>query len=100
MKNTRNKYLIKNTTIFTISNFSTKIISFFLIPLYTWKLTKADYGIVDLLFTISTFLYPVLTLNIVEAVFRFSMDKDKNDKKIIYNGVLCNIIGISGSIFI
>lgn len=92
--NKRSKYLLKNITIFTISNFSTKLITFFLIPLYTWKLSTSEYGIVDLLFTISSFIYPLLTLNIVESVFRFSMDKNKEDNKIIYNGIICNIIGI------
>ena len=42
----RNKYLLKNTVIFSIGNFGTKIISFFLVPLYTNILTTREYGTV------------------------------------------------------
>ena len=88
----RNRYLFKNTFIFALSSLSTKLITFFLIPLYTWRLTTAEYGTVDLLFTICNFVYPLLTLNIVEAVFRFSMDKNADHKKIINLGIICYCI--------
>lgn len=95
MKSTnRNKYLFKNTVIFAISNMSTKLITFFLIPLYTWKFSTSDFGIADLLFTICNFVYPLLTLNIVEAVFRFSMDKNIDEKKIVNLGLICYFICI------
>ena len=94
MKNDRRKRLIKNTTIFAISNISTKLIVFLLLPIYTWKLSTSEYGIVDLLFTISNFIYPLLTLNIVESIFRFSMDKNIDNNKIVYNGLICNMICI------
>ena len=68
----RVKYLIKNTAIFTIGNIATKLISFFLIPLYTNVLTTSEYGVVDLVITISTIAVPLLTLNVMEAVMRFN----------------------------
>ena len=95
----RNSYLLKNTIIFAIGNFSTKFISFFLVPLYTNCLTTAEYGKVDLLYTICTFLYPLLTLNISEAVFRFSMDKDENNNNVLSIGFFCTVIGIILGLF-
>lgn len=97
---TKNKYLLKNTTLFAISNFSTKLGMFFLVPLYTWRLSTSEYGVADLLVTVCSFLYPLLTLNIVEAVFRFSMDKDKNEGKIVMNGVLCNLLCVVLGLFV
>lgn len=95
----RTKYLLKNTTIFAISNLATKLITFFLVPLYTYCLTTKEYGIVDLLFTISTVLIPIITLNVVEAIYRFSMDKDADNNKIVSIGTLmfliCIIIGLA-----
>lgn len=79
----RNKYLFKNTAIFAVGNFASKFISFFLVPLYTNCLMAAEYGTVDLLYTLCNFLVPLFTLNIVEAVLRFSLDKNANEKKII-----------------
>lgn len=95
MKENRINYLLKNTSIFAISNISTKIIVFLLVPLYTYCLTTEEYGTVDLLFTISSFLVPILTLNISEAVYRFSLDKDANNNKIVsISGfiVICSLL--------
>ena len=70
----RGKELLKNTAIIGIGNFSTKIISFLLLPLYTSLLSTSDYGIYDLLLTISTFLIPVITMLMSESMFRFLID--------------------------
>ncbi len=71
----RIKYLLKNTGILTISSFATKILSIFLVPLYTGILTTTEYGIFDLVGTSTSIIFPILTLNIVEAVMRFAMDR-------------------------
>ena len=41
--NKKYKYLGKNTIIFAISSFGTKILSFLLVPLYTSVLTTEEY---------------------------------------------------------
>lgn len=91
MKISRKKYLLRNTIIFAISTFATKLISFLLIPLYTNILNPSEYGKVDLLFTICNFLYPLFTLNISEAIYRFSMDKRHDFEKIKSIGLICFI---------
>lgn len=77
----RSKYLLKNTLIFTLGNIGSRLISFFLIPLYTNVLSTSQYGTVDLITTISTVVGPMLTLNIAESVMRFGLDKDANKEK-------------------
>ncbi len=73
--------LSKNAILFTISNFGSKIISFLLVPLYTYVLSTKDYGNIDLINTTVQLLIPILTLNIQDAVLRFALDKKykKND---------------------
>lgn len=83
MGKNRNKYLLKNTAVFAIGNFASKFISFFLVPLYTNALIAAEYGTADLLYTLCNFLVPLFTLNIVEGVLRFSLDKYANEKNIV-----------------
>ena len=80
----KNKYLLKNTAIFAVGNFASKFISFFLVPLYTNCMIATEYGSADLLYTLCNFLIPLFTLNITEAVLRFSLDKDVDRKKIIH----------------
>lgn len=94
MAKERNNYLIKNTIIFTLGNFGSKLISFFLVPLYTNVLTAAEYGVADLVATVGTIAIPILTLNISEAVMRFALDKDADKEKITQIGTRILLIGI------
>lgn len=96
----RIKYLAKNTAIFTFGNLGSKIISFFLIPLYTNALTTEEYGVIDLIVTVVTVAIPILTLNINESVMRFSLDKDANTKKITQIGTNILVIGMVVGLFI
>ena len=43
------KKLISNTVIFAIGTFSSKVLVFLLMPLYTRVLSDAEYGITDLI---------------------------------------------------
>ena len=82
----RKKELVKNTIIISIGKFSTKVVSFLLLPLYTAILVPAEKGQVDLLNRISLFLIPIITLQMDEALFRFLIDtKTDKDKKNIFS---------------
>lgn len=96
----RTKYLLKNTTIFAISNMATKLITFFLVPLYTYCLNTEEYGVIDMFFTISSVLIPIVTLNVVEAIYRFSMDRDAENNKIVSIGIILFILCIILSLFL
>lgn len=76
------RYLIKNTGILTISSFSSKILVFLLVPLYTSVLSTAEYGTYDLSVTTIQLLLPVFTLNIYDAVMRFFMDSRYSKKEV------------------
>lgn len=72
------KYLLKNSSILAISNFSSKLLVFFLVPLYTGVLSTAEYGIYDLIVSTVSLLLPILTLNIIDGVMRFSLDNTES----------------------
>lgn len=76
------KYLLKNIGLLTISQFSSKILSFLLVPLYTSILSTEEYGIYGIYSTTISLLVPILTLNLSEAALRFSLDKRYEKKKI------------------
>ncbi|MCM1508600.1 MAG: oligosaccharide flippase family protein [Ruminococcus flavefaciens] len=94
MKESRKKYLLKNTAVFALGSMGTKLISFFLIPLYTNILSTSEYGIADLVTTISTVVAPVIILNISEAVMRFSLDKNADNNKIMSTGILTFLMAV------
>ena len=78
----KSSYLLKNTSILTICNFSSKILVFLLVPLYTSVLTTAEYGIYEIIMSTIQLLVPFLTLNVSEGVLRFLMDKDANVEQV------------------
>ena len=84
----RNKYLMKNTVIFAIGNLGSRIINFFLVPLYTNLLSTEEYGVVDYIYTIGMLGVPIITLNISEAIMRFCLDKDADKYKIMSIGLM------------
>ncbi len=80
----KNKYLLKNIGIMTLSKFSSKILVFLLVPLYTSILSTEEYGTYDLIISTVQLLYPILCLNIADATLRYVMDKNY-DKKGVFN---------------
>lgn len=83
----RSKYLFKNLRILTISNFSSKLLVFLLVPLYTSVLSTTEYGTYDLVVSTVTLLFPILTVNIIDAVMRFSMEKFCANEEIAFIGL-------------
>ncbi len=80
--NSRIKYLLKNTSLFALSEVASKIINFVLVPLYTYVLTKEQYGTADLVFTFASLFSPLIMFNLGEALMRFLLDKETDDSKI------------------
>lgn len=77
------KALLKNIGLLTLSSFATKLLSFFLVPLYTSVLSTSEFGTYDMFNTTVSLLFPILTVDIQEAVLRFSLDSKSNEGKVI-----------------
>lgn len=93
--NSKNKFLGKNIAIFSIGMLIPKIITIILIPLITKYISNEDYGIAELLIVTVSLIIPLFSFDIQEAVLRFAMDKNENNKKIFSIGisiVLCSEI--------
>lgn len=76
-------YLLKNLGLLGLSNFGSKILVFLLVPLYTSVLSTADYGEFDIYYSAIQVLFPILTLNISDAVMRFALDRGANIRQIM-----------------
>ena len=90
--NDKYKFLLKDTFIFALGNFGSKIILFLLVPLYTNYLTTSEYGTADLITTFSQLIIPIASLCINESIVRFALKKDEKPENVI-------IIGFSIFIF-
>lgn len=72
------KKLLKSTLIYGIGNFGSRILSFLLVPLYSFYLTKAELGYYDLIITTVTLISPFITLQISDAAYRWLLDDQDN----------------------
>lgn len=90
-----NKYkkLGKNVALLTIGNFSSKVLSFLLVPFYTAILSTAEYGTSDMLTTSVNLIMPIFTLMIYEAVMRYALDVSDDRKQVFSTGLYVTVIG-------
>lgn len=79
-----NKYqkLAGNTIIFAIGSFGAKLVSFFLVRLYTGCMSPEEYSTADLLYQVQNILYPIVSLSMADAIIRYGIDKAYDNKKI------------------
>ncbi len=98
------RYLVKNTILFTISSFGSKLLAFFLVPLYTNVLSTTDYGIADIITTTASVLIYILTINISASVMRFAIEDKKTPQRSLRYGLQVllkgTVIMLSGTIFV
>ena len=88
---------MKNTVVFTIGNFSSKILVFLLLPLYTNYLNPAEYGEVDIYINILSIAYSFVSLQTIETVFRYIQDakNDREKDEVISNSLIVALAGIA-----
>lgn len=89
------KKLASNTIIFAIGSFGAKILSFFLVRLYTTYIDSAGFGIKELIETTANFLIPVVTFSMTDAVVRYGLRKEYSKKKIFTSAAIMIMIGLT-----
>ena len=72
--------LAKNTVIYFIGTFGSKILSFLLLPLYSSYLTQGQYGNYDLINTIIQIATPAVTLMLDNAMYVYLLSAEKNGR--------------------
>lgn len=90
-----NKILVKNSLVILLGKVFTQLLSFLLLPLYTAYLTTEDYGITDLIFTLTNLMAPVIILQLDAGMFRALIDNRENarrEKQIVKSIIIFSII--------
>ncbi|MGN0696286.1 MAG: lipopolysaccharide biosynthesis protein [Oscillospiraceae bacterium] len=89
------KKLMGNTLIFAIGQFGAKLLSFFLVKLYTATLTTAEYSTADLLYNTLNVLVPVVTFSMSDAIIRFGLDKAYDKRKVYTTANIMTLLGMA-----
>lgn len=89
----RYKSLAANMALFAVNAVSTRLISFFLVPLYTYYMSAGEYGITDMSLTVISLVTPIVTLSAGEAVLRFVIGDRNHDAE--YTAIALGIVALS-----
>lgn len=89
----RYKKLLGNSAVFAVGSLGSKLISFLLVPFYTFVLTKEQFGTVDLMTTTVNMMLPIVTLSAFDAVFRFVLDNNGTENTVFVNGIFISFLG-------
>lgn len=98
----RYKKLASDTLIFSIGNFGSKFISFFLTPFFTFYLTPKELGEADYYGTLVNLIVPIVTVNIFEALLRFTISERYLKREYLatamkfYGMIVMTVLMISG----
>ena len=91
--NSKYSYLLNNTLIFAIGSFGSKLISFLLVPFYTYVLTTSEYGQADYVMTISYLLIPIISFAFQDSVLRFGLENKSDCSNVAANSLFVFLLG-------
>lgn len=89
------KILLKNTALYTISSFGSKIFSFLIVPLYTYYLSTKEFGTYDTIYSMVALIAPMCVLAIHEGLLRWLLKSDEDDKIVANTGMTLYILFIT-----
>lgn len=78
--NSKLSSFIKGSSILVLSNICLKAINFFLLPLYTNKLTPEMIGVSDSITTLTGVILPLLTMGLDSAFSAFYFEREDRDR--------------------
>lgn len=92
----KSKYRVFLTDIilFGLGTIGSKLIMFLLLPLYTKELTSEQYGVADLVFSVSELVRPFISLAIYNGLQRFGLSKDYDKDEAFYCATIVFLLGM------
>ena len=91
--NAKYKRLISDMGIFALGALGSKLIVFFLLPLYTHILSTEEYGISDLIFTIGQLVLPFISLAIFNGLLRYGLMRDVKSEDALWCATIVFVLG-------
>lgn len=77
----RSKKFLKAIGLYAIGNIGSKLITFLMVPLYTYFVNPADYGFYDLCLTLILAATPLMTLQLRDGAFRFLINNENENQR-------------------
>lgn len=101
--NNRSTQFLRNIGIYAIGSVGSRVITFLLVPIYSFFVAPEDFGYYDLCLTTVLFMLPLISMDLREGAFRFLIDTDDDDERrkivtmsmatLLINTLLCVTVG-------
>lgn len=86
--NSRAKKFLTDILVYAVGTLGSKLITFMLVPLYTFFVAAEEYGYYDISLSVTLVLMGVVCMQMYDGTFRFLIDaKDESEKKNIISTV-------------
>ena len=72
----RSTKFINDIFIYAIGNLGSKLITFLLVPLYTYYISPDDFGYYDIVLTLTFLAMGFITFQLRDGTFRFLLDNE------------------------
>ncbi|MBQ3968841.1 MAG: polysaccharide biosynthesis C-terminal domain-containing protein [Lachnospiraceae bacterium] len=105
----KTRKIIKGTGIYAVGTFGTKILSFLIVPLYTYYIATGEMGIYDIFMTLVSLLTPLITMQISDAAYKYLINEETENKEsyiracvqvLFFNCVIASLIVIAVGSFV
>lgn len=93
MAKSKYKILVTDIIIFGLGTLGSKLIIFLLLPLYTKALSSEEYGVADLVFSISELVRPFISLAIYNGLQRYGLSRDYDKDEVFRCATIVFLIG-------
>lgn len=90
----RYKSLAKNTVIFAIGTFGSKILSFIMVFFYSRAMQTAEFGTLDIIINSGSLMLPICMLGIQNSIIRFGLDNDYKKSDVFTSGIISVLLGL------
>lgn len=91
---TRAHPLLNDTLVLAFGSLAGRVVGILLLPLYTYTLSRTEFGTAELITTAVDLTVPLIFLCLSEAVLRFVMASHEATEKVIYTAVVFVGLGI------
>lgn len=94
----RLKKLLSNTVILGVGTLGSKLLVFFLMPLYTAWLSTEDFGAAELITSVANFLIPLACVGLSTGIFRFAAERESDQNAVFSTSIA--LLGIGFGAFL
>lgn len=86
--------LLKNTILYIVGNFGSKILSFLIVPVYSYYIDPDAMGYYDVVITTLALIQPIIIFQLCDGVYRWLLESENDQQETIIASAL-KFIGLS-----